>query len=183
MIDLENYARERLSSGRFAHVCGVVKAAGSLAQKHGADEKRVQTAAWLHDIYRELPEQRLRELAQEVGAVIPDGDPVTWHGPVCAARMSFEFAIDDEEIAEAVRWHTVGHPDMGLLSQILFVADAIEPTRRYHGIEELRLVAQENLPMAVAKVADSSISYLIAREKPIALSTVQLRNAIWAGLK
>lgn len=44
------------------------------------------------------------------------------------------FGIDDDEIYDAIFYHTVGKPDMSLLTKIIYIADAIEPLRNYDGV-------------------------------------------------
>ncbi|MCY0875973.1 MAG: bis(5'-nucleosyl)-tetraphosphatase (symmetrical) YqeK [Firmicutes bacterium] len=176
MKRLQQALRERLTPGRFAHVAGVVKTAESLARLYGADPHKAILAAWLHDYYREASEDELTHLAQDVGMALPEGPAVTWHGPICAARMKRDFAVDDEEVKFAVAYHTVGHAVMPLLARILYVADAIEPTRRYPGVEDLRTLAQQDLTLALARTADDSIRYLLSRNEEIALATVAMRN-------
>lgn len=39
------------------------------------------------------------------------------------------YGVRDPEILAAIRWHITGRPEMGLLEQILFVADYTEPGR------------------------------------------------------
>lgn len=172
-------AKERLSPARFAHVAGVAKTARMLAERHGADPVKAEFAGWIHDWYRETSEQELQKLAAEIGMALPPGRPVTWHGPVCAARMKRDFAVDDDEVRLAVAYHTVGHPDMPLLARVVYVADAIEPTRVYPGVDELRTLAQVNLTLALARIADDSIGHLLARGEDISLSTVAMRNAAY----
>lgn len=179
MSAFEQLLRARLSATRFAHVLGVVQTAKELAERFGADPDKAELAAWLHDYFREASEDELRQLAAEVDFALPDGPPVTWHGPLCAARMKQDFAVDDEDIERAVAYHTVGHPDMPLLARVLYVADAIEPTRAYNGVETLRETAYEDLTLALARIADDSIRYLLAQQRDIAWATVAMRNAAY----
>ena len=179
MNDWLDKARARLSSSRFTHVQGVVDTALVLAARYRVDQEKAFIAAALHDIFREKTAAELTELAGEVGAPLPEEEAATWHGPVAAARLALDFQIHDAEIAGAIAWHTIGHPEMGPLAQVLFVADAIEPGRGYDGVEKLRLAASIDLSLAVAATADASIEYLLERQLPIAMKTVTLRNKMW----
>ena len=55
--------------------------------------------------------------------------PYLLHGKVGAYIAKTKFDIDDEEILQAITWHTTGRPNMSLLEKIIFVADYIEPAR------------------------------------------------------
>ncbi len=179
MRHLLEVAKARLSTRRFAHVEGVVITAQQLADRYHLDPEKAGIAAVLHDIDREQKASALKVLADELGVLLSDENEATWHGPVTAARLARDFHIDDDEIAKAVAWHTVGHPEMGLLAQVIYVADAIEPGRNFIDVESLRLAATMDLQLAVAVTADASIMYLIGKQDSIAMSTVALRNKMW----
>ena len=181
MNDLEQVARSRLSDRRFLHVKGVAATAADLAGRFGADVQEALKAAWLHDMFRELQEPELRELFVQVGLAPPPGPANTWHGPLCAARAERDFGAEvSAAVRDAVAWHTLGHPQMDLLAQVLYVADAVEPSRDYEGVERLREVALRDLEEAVAAVSDMTIAHLLGRRVEIAVQTVELRNLMWA---
>ncbi len=180
MIDLEQEAVKRLSSSRFAHVRGVVEASIQLAQRYDVDVDKVRQAAWLHDMFRELSQSQLEELAHLTGACVPAGPVAVWHGPICALRMAQDFGINDEDVKEAVKWHTIGHPEMGDVAQVLYVADAIEKGRSFPLVDTLRAASQICLPLAVAVVTDASLNHLLNKHDQIDLLTVQLRNKAWS---
>ncbi|MCY0902975.1 MAG: bis(5'-nucleosyl)-tetraphosphatase (symmetrical) YqeK [Firmicutes bacterium] len=169
-------AKRRLSAGRLRHVEGVVQTACDLARRFGANIEKAQTAAWLHDLYREESPATMRVLAGEVGFVLPAGPPKTWHGPLCAALMMREFGIEDTEIRDAVAYHTVGNPTMPLLARVLYVADAIEPGRDYPAVALLRETAQTDLTLALARCADDAIAHLLSQQVDVSLVTVDMRN-------
>lgn len=57
-----------------------------------------------------------------------------------------EYGIKDTQILHAIRVHTTGEADMGLLDKILFVADYIEPNRcEAPRLEEIRKLAFQTL--------------------------------------
>ncbi len=174
--------RERLSERRYLHVCGVVDTARELAARFGVDQEKCELAAWLHDILREVPASGLRSLMDDVGEPLPDGDAATWHGPVTAARLGRDFGVSDAQIRLAIAHHTLGHPDMDEVAQVLFVADAIEPGRMFVGVERLRAAARMDLLLAVACVADASIEFLLDTHGSIAWQTVALHNRAWLGI-
>lgn len=182
MKDWSSIVSQRLSQKRYAHVQGVVQTAHTLALRYGVDEQKAVTAAWLHDIFRELGPSELKRLAQEVDFPLPESDPVTWHGPVAAARLALDFGVTDDEVKEAIAWHTLGHPKMSSVAQVLYVADAIEPLRTYPEVANLRAAATVSLAYAVARVADSSILFLLERHLPIAIQTIEMRNQFWKSI-
>ena len=60
------------------------------------------------------------------------------HSKIAAIIMKRDYGIEDEDIINAVSYHTTGRPGMSLLEKIIYIADAIEPNRNYPGVDALR---------------------------------------------
>ena len=157
------FARERLSGKRYGHTLRVADTAEDLARVHGLDPGRARLAALLHDAAREIgaPEEFL-ELAR--GWNLPVGeperrDPKLLHGPVAAELARRSLRVEDGDVLEAVRVHTVGRPGMGGLALLLFVADKIEPARDYPSVERLRRLSREDLREAAAEALRRAIAH------------------------
>ncbi len=167
------WLRERsyamLRPRRVAHVQGCEAEAVRLARRWGADEERAAEAAILHDCTKKelLPEQ-LRLCAKY--GIIPDElereNGKLLHAKTGAAVAKFEFG-SDEQVVEAIRWHTTGRPNMTTLEKVLYMADYMEPTRDFPGVEELRRLAYEDLDRAMVRGFEMSLADLTARgEEP-----------------
>ena len=50
--------------------------------------------------------------------------------------------IDDEEILTAIKYHTTGRVGMSLLEKIVFMADVLEKSRTFDGVEKLREITE-----------------------------------------
>ena len=70
------------------------------------------------------------------------------HGKIAAEVMKRDWGIKDEDVINAVKNHTTGRQGMSLLEKIIFVADAIEPSRDYPGVDKLRELAFKDLDSA-----------------------------------
>ena len=66
------------------------------------------------------------------------------HSKTGAAIARDVFAVDDD-VYNAIMYHTTGKPDMTLLEKIIYLADYIEPTRDFPGVEALRRTVYEDL--------------------------------------
>ena len=65
-----------------------------------------------------------------------------------------KYNIDDNDILEAITYHTTGKPDMSLLGKILFIADYIEPNRKIiPGLDEIRKYAFEDIDKLIESKA------------------------------
>lgn len=89
-----------------------------------------EATAWhdvgvLHDALRDATEAELRRLA---GAVDLPLDVL--HGPAAANRLAAS-GETRESVLSAVRWHTVGNPSWDRTGRALYMADFLEPGRRF----------------------------------------------------
>ncbi|WP_329684450.1 HD domain-containing protein [Longimicrobium sp.] len=118
----------RASEKRRAHIGRVAALLGEWARGLGlsaAEQERWLAAGWLHDVLREAPPEELRPLVPEAFRALP---PKLLHGPAAAERLAGEA---DAELLEAIRYHTLGSARFGTLGRALYLADFLEPGRRY----------------------------------------------------
>ena len=52
------------------------------------------------------------------------------------------YGVEDEDILNAIRYHTTGRPGMSLLEMVLKTADQLEEGRDYPGVEQMRAYTQ-----------------------------------------
>lgn len=174
---LTNDVKRALSAERFQHVEGVVSSAISLAKAYNVSVEAAEQAAWLHDLVREWPRDQLRQAAQTID--IPAGFeeiPALLHGPIAAHMGQATYGILNLEVLDAVRFHTTGRPGMTPLELVLFVADAIEPSRNYPGVADIRAAAEKKLEWAARLSIDNTIRFLLEGRKPLFPLTVLARN-------
>lgn len=174
---LANDVKQALSPQRFQHVEGVVSTAVVLANAAHVPVEQAMQAAWLHDLAREWPRDRLLQVAETIN--IPSGFaamPTLLHGPIAAHLGRATYGLTDEAILDAVRFHTTGRPQMTALDLVLFVADAIEPNRQYPGVDEIREAAQQSLAGAAQLSIDHTIRFLLEAGKPLFPLTILTRN-------
>ncbi|ARW46272.1 Nicotinate-nucleotide adenylyltransferase (plasmid) [Bacillus licheniformis] len=101
-----------------------------------------------------------------------------WHAPAGAALVKTEVGITDEDILSAIRFHTSGRPNMTLLEKVVYVADYIEPGRRFPGVEEVRTLAEEDLDSALIQALKNTITFLISKNQAVYPETVATYNAL-----
>ncbi|SIS67180.1 bis(5'-nucleosyl)-tetraphosphatase (symmetrical) YqeK [Alicyclobacillus vulcanalis] len=179
--DLRQRLAESLTPARYRHVLGVVEAAVRLARRFDADVLGAELAAWLHDLSREWPSDRLlaymRDRQLDVPAAWLDA-PILLHGPVAADIARVQYGVDDADVLNAVFYHTTGRPGMRPLEAVLFVADAIEPSRDYPGVDHLRALAESDLKAATLAALESTLRYALDRGFEMDASTVAARNEL-----
>jgi len=118
----------RASQKRRAHIGRVAALLGEWAAALGlpqAEQTRWLAAGWLHDVLREADPDELRPLVPEAFRHLPGK---LLHGPAAAERLA---GHADDELLEAIRYHTLGPARFGRLGRALYLADFLEPGRRY----------------------------------------------------
>lgn len=150
-----DYLREQsypfLHPRRVAHVWGCEHEARRLALRWGADEMDAAEAGILHDITKKF-EMREQLLLSEKYGIINDNlelENIKLLHAKTGAAMSRDLFGVPEHIESAIRWHTTARESMTLLEQIIYMADYIEPTREFPGVERLRALAYEDLTAAM----------------------------------
>jgi predicted HD superfamily hydrolase involved in NAD metabolism len=174
-----NMLKKRLKKYRYEHTVRVLKAALELAEIFNADIEKVRKAAVLHDIAKNLEIDKIKNILKKSTWEI---DSLEWsldsvlHAPAGAEIAKIEFGVGDHEILEAVRYHTLGHPDMGLVAQIIYAADFIEDGRSFESLKEIQKIVKENLVEGIYLISSSSIEYQLKLDNPIHPYTNNLRN-------
>lgn len=168
MINLEEIAREKLTPYRFEHTLRVADTARELAQKYGADTRKAKIAALLHDIMKDTSQGEQLNMIKKSGIIltcIDMANPQIWHSIAGAAYLREELGIDDEDIYNAVYYHTTGRAGMSVLEKVVYVADYTAAGRIYNGVEEMRHLAGNSLEDAMLFALEFCITKLAtARE-------------------
>jgi predicted HD superfamily hydrolase involved in NAD metabolism len=150
----DEFARSRLSEGRYGHTLRVADTAEDLARLHGLDPALARLAALLHDAARETKPEEFLRLAGAWGLHVGEPErrsPKLLHAPVAAELARRELGVEDEEVLGAIRAHTVGEPGMSPLALALYVADKIEPSRDYPSVGRIRDLSRRDLAEAAAE--------------------------------
>ncbi|MGE5580681.1 MAG: bis(5'-nucleosyl)-tetraphosphatase (symmetrical) YqeK [Bacillota bacterium] len=179
-------ARRYLSGRRLLHTEGTVRAALALAGAFGADPQKAAVAAVLHDIVRDETPAELVRLARAKGIMVRTEDeksPVLLHGRV-AAVIAREQGVTDPCILAAVESHVTGRAGWTGLEQTLYLADKIEETRDYPGVQELReLAGRGRVREALKEALKNAIKHsLDARSSFVDPETVVVFNEVSQNL-
>lgn len=158
---INSYIEKNFSEKRKVHTEGVRKTAMTLAEKYGADVKKAELAALFHDMYRGVSEEVLNYYIRHLDLDKKYLNNCNLaHSKIAAIIMKRDYGIEDEDIINAVSYHTTGRPGMSLLEKIIYIADAIEPNRNYPGVDVLRETAKRDLDQACLLSLDRTIEYV-----------------------
>lgn len=180
--EIKEYLQKSLSQKRYVHSLGVAEEAQKLAVRYGVDSDKAYLAGLVHDCAKEIPYDTAIDLMQnkyneEVDFVCKKM-PRLLHGPLGAYMARSEFGIDDEEIFDAIKYHTTGKADMSLFTKIIYMADFVEPNRTYKDAKMLREMTYENIDAAIIYGIDFTIHKLVEDGELIHPDTVLCRNSL-----
>lgn len=155
------YIEKNLNEKRLRHTYSVAKEAVKLAERYGADAERAELAALFHDMFRSTPVPVLNMYIRQMGLSESNMDnPNLSHGKIAAAVMKKDYGIEDLELLNAVSYHTTGRAGMTLLEKIIFLADAIEPGRKYPDVEKIRKMAYVDIDRACIGSLERTVKYV-----------------------
>ncbi len=176
------WLEEEVPPSRIRHILGVEAMAEELAEIYGVDRSKAAQAGLMHDLAKYFKPKKLLKIAKEEGLEIDEiclAHPHLIHADISAVIARREFGVEDPEILGAIANHTLGNPDMDILSCILFVADTLEPNRgNTPELEQLREISYQNLYQAVWLSCDYALKYLLDSRNLIHPRTIATRN--WA---
>ena len=171
--------KETLSPKRFHHSKGVAYTGRHLATRYGADPEKAFIAGWIHDCAKELSLADMQSIVLKAGLELDSivlSSRALLHGPAGSILANIRYGVDDKDICSAIYYHTTGNANMTLLEKIIFLADYIEPSRDFPGVNTLRKLAEQDLDLAVLAAYDSTISHLIDQKAYIYDLTFVGRN-------
>ena len=184
-IEIQQYLSDKLSAKRLQHVLAVQEMAVDLASVYKADAWQANLAALLHDSAKWMNAQALYNAVRcyEIRLdPIEKVNPSLLH-PLIGVQLAVEkFAVTELEVLEAIRNHTTGTPSMGIISQILYVADFAEPSRTHRTVDLVRKLAYSDLVHAVHHVARAKIEHLLEKGVMIHPNTLHTYNSTLASV-
>jgi len=182
--EIETDLSYKLSKKRFIHTLGVVNSAMYLAKKYGANIEDAHLAALLHDCAKEIPLLEMRDLVADLPC---DQDMLhsgaLLHGLAGMVLANTQYGVTNPDILEAIRVHTTGKENMSKLDKIIFLADYIEPNRKFPGVNDIRLAAEQSLDVGVLCGFDMTIRHLIDSGDSIYPLTILSRNDLLRHMK
>ena len=180
--ELKEIVKSKMSLKRFTHTLGVVEMSEKLAKIYNADIEKCKVAALLHDICKEMNMEYIKNICKnnfinELSEEDLENNEIL-HGFAGAYYVKNELGINDKEILNAIKYHTVGAKDMTLLEKIVYIADAIEYGRNYPSVVEIREETFKNLDKGILIEIEHKEEYLESIGKKSHSNTDELKKEI-----
>ena len=161
---------------RFWHSISVAITAVNLADIYGADRDNCLISGLLHDYCKSMTLDELFSNCDKYSVDLSEEDRKAdgcIHGFLAAKMCKVKFDINDE-IYDAIYYHTCGRPNMTILEKIIYISDFIEPLRRFRDkVGDLRKLAFEDIDASIISAAEASITFLKNRKKFIHSNTLK----------
>lgn len=179
---LRRLLRERLVEKRYIHSLNVADSARELAIKYGADEEKAYFAGLVHDIMKNASEEEQLQIMEKGGIILSRTEKENkklWHAMAGECYLRIEKGITDEDILNAVRYHTTGRAGMSLLEKVVYIADYISVERDYDDVDVMReLSINKGLDEAALYALKFSFKSLSKKEKLIHTDSVEYYNEL-----
>lgn len=181
--EIQDYLKHNLDRKRYEHTSRVVEEAVALSDIFSVDREKARTAALLHDAMKNRTTGFLVSHLESDAQARQDAHrtPEVLHGFSAALLSRREAGIEDEDILNAIRYHTTGRADMSDLEKVIYLADVIEAGRSYEGLEPLRKLAYRDLDGAMLMALEMSLSHLMEKGRTIDTDTISARDYFHAA--
>ncbi len=179
---------ESLPDGLQAHIYRVRDVALELASHHPIDLEQAELGALAHDVCRAVPGKDLMRMSAEFGVNVSDVEqdfPLLLHGPVGAELLRREEDLDDDDLYEAVRWHSTAHASLAPLGKLIFLADKLDPQKSavYSYQAKLHDVALESLDLALLEFLSREMAIRIERGETVHPASLDARYSLILKLR
>jgi nicotinate-nucleotide adenylyltransferase len=174
---LEEMVRAMVNPPRFLHSRNTALLSHDLCIRFGLDPRAGYLAGITHDMCKSMGEEELRSLAgKDRGGIskLEQKKPSLLHARAAATILRDRFGVWNEDILEAVRFHTIGSTSMGPLAKVVFIADKIEPSRESVSRNLRELTGFPDLDSLFTAVLDETVAFLRSRETELSEGTLRL---------
>ena len=171
--------KSRLKEKRYYHSLAVADEAYRLAERYGSNCEKAYLAGLLHDITKNSSEDEHLNIFNTFGIILSNIEKSSeklWHAISGAAYIKYILNIDDEEIYDAVRYHTTARGDIPLLSKIIYLADFTSADRDYEDVDVIRTLVDKSLDDAYFYALSYTVKELVGRGNAIHPDTIAAYN-------
>lgn len=180
--EMEKILKEMLPQRRLKHSLNVSKCALKLSEIYKCDKEKAEIAGLVHDCAKYFTDEQIEHCVKKFNIELDplEENNIALSHSIIGSYVAREvFNIDDEEILNAIKYHTTGRENMSLLEKIIYMADLIEEERKFPKVEELRdLTYGGKLEEALIMSFNNTIKFVIDNNQLIHPRTVKARNYI-----
>jgi len=160
--EIKNYIKKDLKQKRYEHVKRVAHLSKKMAKHYGVDPQKAVIAALAHDLARLWSEKKLLSYIEKKHFEITPLErkhPFMLHGLAAGLFLKSHWDFHDQDVFNAVRFHTTGRKGMSPLEKIIFLADYLEPGRKHLSSELKNLWKTEELDNILLIILEKMLGY------------------------
>lgn len=157
--EMKNILEKSIGEKRYVHSLGTMEEAVRLSILHGGDIEKSRIAGLLHDC----------------GKSMEKNDNLT-HAAKSVELARTIYHVDDEDILNAILYHTTGREHMTMLEKIIYIADKTEPGRKFDDVENLRKIANININDALIYSLERTIEYVKQKNQDLDIESIKTLN-------
>lgn len=163
-----SYVRTCLTQKRLNHTAGVIVTALKLCKKIGVDPIKAELSALLHDVakYQDVKDFPFFVLPKDT----VENCQHQYLGEYIARSV---LGVQDEDVLNAIKYHTTAREEMSDLEKLIYLSDIIEPSRSFDGVEEIRKVTEEDFNEGFKYALKEIFKYLKSQDLPIDKNTAK----------
>ena len=150
-------AKELMPEKRWKHTVSVAVICAQNATRAHVSEEQAVTMAALHDVAKYLDSDSPYLKGFECPEGVPPAVVHQYAGAYVAERF---FGVRDKVVLDAIACHTSGKPAMSPADKLLFLADVLEESRTFEGVDELRALFKEDINACLYEQLKRQIEYL-----------------------
>ncbi|MEG0753641.1 MAG: bis(5'-nucleosyl)-tetraphosphatase (symmetrical) YqeK, partial [Angelakisella sp.] len=147
LAQLRETAKSLMNPQRYHHSVCVERQAVHLAQLYGGDKNKAAAAAILHDICKNMTNDHLLQMLALSATIVNidfSAQPQLLHSYAGAVYIRDRLGITDDDIINAVRYHTTARAGMSLLERIVYLADLTSEERNDPDVAVMRSLADSS---------------------------------------
>lgn len=162
---LRKAMEKELEAKRYEHTLSVAYTAANLAMVYGEDIGKALTAGMLHDCAKCMSHSKQVAVCTKNHMRLSEAEAAKnsplIHAKAGSVLAKTKYKIEDQDILNAICYHTTGRPDMSLLEKIVYIADYIEPGRKHaENLPKIRRLAYQDLDAAMCDILRDTLTYL-----------------------
>lgn len=126
------------------HMLSTANMSGTISTTYNIPDnisQNAHTASKYHDIFRHIPDEIARQMVRDLGIEVDDDEYNSGTGLLHAplAEQYLQTKGFNEDITEAIRYHTTGKENFSTTGMILLISDTLEVTRQDSNLDKIRV--------------------------------------------
>ncbi len=177
--DYKKLLKERLTEKRYIHSLAVADESYRLAELYGADAQKAYLAGLLHDVTKNASQEEHLHIFDTFGIMLNSIESQAqklWHAISGSLYVRYILNVDDEEIIDAIRYHTTAKSNMSLLAKVLYLADFTSADRDYEDVDVMRNLVNKSMNDAYRYALSYSILELVESGRAVHTDTLAAYN-------